>query len=165
MHQGMVIMRIKFLPLHVLLTLGACVRVTVVVCVCVSVTMLAATYLTWFIHWRQGAVKLLWCFQDMHCVDFVENTLFKSSGDIFWPPLPSSLLDKLSMDKRDSNGFVSWRLVCRCSDSSYNLADSSLVTVDYQLCFLPLTSLCVLNLLIWHTRGTAAYCVIACSRH
>ena len=24
----------------------------------------------------------LWCFQDMHCVAFIENALFKSSGDI-----------------------------------------------------------------------------------
>ena len=63
------------------------------------------------------------------------------------------------MDKRDSNGFFSRRLVCRSSDSSYNSTDLSLVTVDYQLRFLPLT-LCVLNLLIWHTRGTAAYYVI-----
>ena len=65
----------------------------------------------------------------MHCVTFIENALFKSSGDICWPPLPSSLLDKLSMDKRDSDGFFSKRLVhvCRSSDRSYNLTDSSLV--------------------------------------
>ena len=75
----------------------------------------------------------------MHCVDFVENALFKSSDKICWPLLPSLLLDKFSMDKRDSDGFFSRRLVCRRSDSSYNSTDSSLVTVEYQLCFLRLT--------------------------
>ena len=55
----------------------------------------------------------------------VENALFKSSGDICWSPLPSSLLDQLSVDKRDSNGFFSSRLVCRTRDSSYNSTDPS----------------------------------------
>ena len=41
--------------------------------------------------------------------------------------LPPSLRDNLSMDKRDSNGFFSTRRVCTVSDSSYNMADSSLV--------------------------------------
>ena len=52
--------------------------------------------------------------------------------------LPSSLLDQLTMDKRDSDGFFSRRLVCTCksSDSSYNSTDSSLITVDYQQRFL-----------------------------
>ena len=59
--------------------------------------------------------------------------VFKGSGDICRPPLHSSLLDELSMDKRDSDGFISRGLVYRCSDSSYNPTDSSLVTVDYQL--------------------------------
>ena len=63
----------------------------------------------------------LWHFQGMHSVAFVENTLFKSSGKT----LPSSLLDKLSMDKRDSNGFFSRRLVCRPSDRSYNSTNST----------------------------------------
>ena len=65
-------------------------------------------------------------FQRMHCVDFVENALFKSSDDVYWSPLPSSLLDWLSMDKSDSDGFFSSRLVCRTSDRSYNSTDSSL---------------------------------------
>jgi hypothetical protein len=43
----------------------------------------------------------------MNCVDFVENALFKKSGDIHCPPLPSSLLDELSTDERDSNCFLS----------------------------------------------------------
>ena len=65
------------------------------------------------------------------------------------------------MDKRNSVGFFSGRLACRSSDSSYN---SSLVTVDYQLHFLPLTFFVHANLLIWYTRGTAAY-YIACNQY
>ena len=44
----------------------------------------------------------------------------------------TSLLDELSMDKRDSDGFFSRRLAYRTNDRSYNSTDSSLVTVDYQ---------------------------------
>ena len=72
----------------------------------------------------------------MYCVDFVENALFKSSGEICRSPLPSLLLDELSMDKRDSNGFFSRRLACRTNYRSYNSTDSSLVIVDYQQSFL-----------------------------
>ena len=58
------------------LTLGSCARVTVVV-VCVSVTALAA-----HLHVENKVpLGFLWCFQDMHCVAFVKNALFKSSGD------------------------------------------------------------------------------------
>ena len=39
-------------------------------------------------------------------VEFIENALFKSSGEICWSPLPSSLLDELLLDKRDSDGFI-----------------------------------------------------------
>ena len=84
----------------------------------------------------------------MNCVDFVENASFKSSGDICWPPWPSSLLDELSIDKRDSDGFISRLVVRSSSDSSYNLTDSSQITVGYQLRFL------ALDLLIWHACGT-----------
>ena len=34
------------------------------------------------------------------------------------------------MDKSDSDGFFSKRLGCRTNDRSYNLTDSSLITVD-----------------------------------
>jgi hypothetical protein len=34
--------------------------------------------------------------------------------------LPSSLLEELSMDKRDTDPFISRRLVCRSSDGSCN---------------------------------------------
>ena len=85
---------------------------------------------------------------------FVKKALFKSSGDIYWPPLSSSLLGELSMDKRDNDHFISRRLVCISSDSSYNSSDSSLVTVGYQLRCLASPSLSALDLLIWHARGT-----------
>ena len=68
--------------------------------------------------------------QHMYCVDFVENALFKSSGKICWSPLPYSLLDELSTEKRDNDGFLSRRLACRTSNGSYNLIDSSLATVQ-----------------------------------
>ena len=42
------------------------------------------------------------------------------------------LLNELLMDKRDSDGFFSRRLECRSNNRSYNLTDSSLITVDYQ---------------------------------
>jgi hypothetical protein len=69
----------------------------------------------------------------MICVHFVENALFKSSGDIqlltMHAPLLSSLLDELSIDERDSDHFIS-RLVCRSSDSFCNSTESSRLTVD-----------------------------------
>ena len=79
---------------------------------------------------NKGPLSSLWHSQDMYCV---EIALFKSSGDICWIPLPSSLLDKLSVNKRDSDGFFSRRLPCRSSDRSYNLTDSvlNIVTVSY----------------------------------
>ena len=56
---------------------------------------------------------------------FTENTSFKSCS---LSPQPW-LLDELSMDKRDSDGFFSTRLVDRDSDSSYNTTDLSLILV------------------------------------
>ena len=84
-------------------------------------------------------LSFLWRSQDMYCVDLVGNALFKSSGDICWSPLPSSLLDELLVNKRDSDGFFSRRLVSRSSDRSYNSTDSSLNTVN-SVSFL--TSMC-----------------------
>ena len=82
-------------------------------------------------------LSFLWHVLDMYCVDFFENALFRSSGDICCAPLLCLLLIELSMNKRDSDGFFSRRLVCTTSDSSYKSTDSSLVTLYYQLCFLP----------------------------
>ena len=50
------------------------------------------------------------------------------SGEIGLPPRPSSLLDQLTMDKSDGDGFFSRRLVCRtilltlgCNRLDYNI--------------------------------------------
>ena len=58
-----------------------CVCVCVCLSVCVSVTMLTATCLAFFIE-IQVSLGFPCCFQCMHCVDFAEKALFKSSGDI-----------------------------------------------------------------------------------
>ena len=50
-------------------------------CVCVSVATLTATYLVFFVE-IQMSLSFLCSFQHMHCVDFVESDLFKSSGDV-----------------------------------------------------------------------------------
>ena len=86
----------------------------------------------------------------MKHVEFVENTLFKSYGEVCWSSQPSLLLDELSVDKRDSDGFFSRRLACRTSNRSYSSTDSSLVTVDYQQSFLAFFLRCVPELLIRH---------------
>ena len=44
---------------------------------------------------------------------------------IFCPPWPSLYIDKLSIDERDSDGFISRLVACSSSCSSYNLTDSS----------------------------------------
>ena len=81
----------------------------------------------------QVLLGFLCCFY-ICIVDFAE-TLYQK----FWQHLlitsASLLLGQLSVDKQDSDGFFSSRLVCRTSNSSYNSTDSSLVTVDYQQSF------------------------------
>ena len=76
----------------------------------------------------------------MHCVDFAENTLFRSSGDIkfCWSPLPSLLFDRLSMDKTDSDGFFSRWIVYRSSDRFYTSTGSSLAIVNLSATLLDL---------------------------
>ena len=73
------------------------------VCVCYH----ANCYIPCFFIKIQVSLGFLCCFQWMHCVDFTENALFKSSGNIYWLPLPSLLLGQFLVDKRDSNGFFS----------------------------------------------------------
>ena len=72
-----------------LLTLGACARVTVVVlcvsvcvCVCVCVCYHASCHIPRLYVESKVPLSFLWRSQDVHCVDFVENALIKSSGDI-----------------------------------------------------------------------------------
>ena len=38
-------------------------------------------------------------------MDLAENALFKSYGAIYLPSLPSTIPDKLSMNRSDSDGF------------------------------------------------------------
>lgn len=64
----------------------------------------------------QLSLGFLCWFLRMHCVDFNENTLFKS---ICWSSLPCLHIDPFSIDKRDSNVF-SKGLVSMTSTSSYN---------------------------------------------
>ena len=69
-------------------------------------------------------------------------------------------LVRFLIDKRGSNGFISRVVVCSSSDSSYNLTDSSLISVGYQLSFLAL--LC--------TRSADLVCtwyynIVACSQY
>ena len=104
--------------------------------VCLCVCYRASCYIPRLYIESRVPLGFLCCSQHMYCVDFVEDALFKSSSEICWSTLPSSLHNKLSMDKRDSDDFFSWRLACRTNDRSYNSTDSSLVTVDYQQCFL-----------------------------
>ena len=107
------------------------------VCVCVSVCLYHTNcYIPHLYVEIKVALSFLCHFLHMYCVDFIENTLFRSYGDICWPPLPSLLFDRLSMNKTDSVGLFSRWLVCRFSDRSYNSNGRSLVTVNCQLSFL-----------------------------
>jgi hypothetical protein len=47
------------------------------------------------------------CYKVPYGVSIVCIVYIKSSGIIYWSPPPSSLPDKLSMNKKDSNGFFS----------------------------------------------------------
>jgi hypothetical protein len=110
---------------------------------------------------KQGAIKLSW---HLHCLDFVEIPLLKSSGDNCGPPLSSSLLDELSIDERDSDCFT-WRLVVwTSSDSSCNRVDwliTAHCTVDHQLRFLASHSLCTRSA---DLACTCYYYAITCNR-
>ena len=52
------------------------------VSVCLSVCYHASGYIPHLYVENKMPLGFLWRFQDMHCVAFVENALFKSSGDI-----------------------------------------------------------------------------------
>ena len=97
-------------------------------------------------------LTFLWRSQDIYCVDFVENTLFKSSGDICWSSAFFASVANSRWTKETAMASFLRRLVSRSSDRSFNLIDSSLNTVNCQVAWLGLTS-CVLVLLTWHTRG------------
>ena len=75
-------------------------------CVCLSVCYRASCYIPRLIYVESRVpLSFLCCSQRMYCVDFVENALFKSSGEICWSSLPSSLLDELDGQKRAMASF------------------------------------------------------------
>ena len=80
-----------------------CVNVWLSVCVHVYVCFHATCYIPrLYVDNKVPLSFLLRRSQDMHYVDFVENALFKSSGDICWCPMPSSLLNELSVNKSNT---------------------------------------------------------------
>ena len=76
-------------------------------------------------------------------MDFVENALKVLVTFTDHPGL-LHFLGKFSMYKRDSDGFISTRVVCRLSDTSYNLTDSLLVVL--------LLSTKLLGFLLWYMQ-------------
>ena len=67
--------------------LDTCTRVTVVVMcvrsyVCVSVYYRTSCYIPHLYVENKVPLGFLWCFQDIHCVAFIKNALFKSYDDI-----------------------------------------------------------------------------------
>ena len=140
------------------------------VCACVSVCCLLQRNLlhTSLLCQKQSFIGF---FMEGFChVAFAENALFKSSGVICWSPPPSSLPSELSMDKQDSNGFFSTRIVCMASDRSSNMTGSSQIVAHWQISFLAicicyklLTQHCMLS----GTRDTAGHYAIAhvCNVH
>ena len=67
----------------------------------------------------------------VYCVNFIENTLFRNSGNICWPPLPSLLLDGLLKDKKRQWCLCfNMTIVCRSSNKSFILTGSSLDMVN-----------------------------------
>ena len=69
-------------------------------------------------------------------MDFTENASFKSYGVICLPPLPSTLPEELSMDRRNSSELFLRRRVCTLSDSFCRTTESSLFSVNELLSFL-----------------------------
>ena len=87
----------------------------------------------------------------MHCVDFVKNTSFKVLATFADHHGLLHVLISSRWINETSDGFTSRIVVCSSSDSSYNLTDTSLISVGYQLHFLAL--LCTRDLIL-HARGT-----------
>ena len=106
------------------------------VCVCLSVTVLTATNFVCKAKVRYHTVLHDVLATDLQRVDFAKNTSFKSYGIICLPPLPSTLPEELSMDRRNSSEFFSRRRVCTLSDSFCRTTDLSLFSVNKLLSFL-----------------------------
>jgi hypothetical protein len=97
----------------------------------------------------------------MNCVDLAENASFDSSDVIYWSLLPSSLPDKLSMDKRDS---TEWLLFNSKGMYSYVAIDPTRRlarrTVTLAVVIISFCANCLA--LLYGTRDTAAYYAITC---
>ena len=139
--------------------------VCVDVCVCVSVCLLPQNLLlTSFLRRKQSFIGFIMVFSRFLLCDFAENTSFKSSGVIFWSPPPSSLPGELSMDKRDSDGSFSTRIVCMASDRSNNTTGSSQIVAHWQRSFLAICTcykLLTRHCMLSGTRDTAGHYAIA----
>ena len=103
------------------------------------------------------------CFKDFQRVALAENALFTSYDEICLPPLPSTLPEELSMDKRNSSELFLSRRVCTLSDSFCRMTDSSLFSVNELISFLAWLHMSCAS---WpDTHGNAAHCTIAYSVH
>ena len=58
---------------------------------CLSVCKLANCYIPRLRASRTVLYDSLWRFKRMYCMDFAEDALFSSSGDIYLGPLPSTI--------------------------------------------------------------------------
>ena len=100
---------------------------SVCLCVCVSVFYNARCYIPHFLVSSRVSSGFSWHFQQLHFVDFAENTLFSSFGVICLQLLPSMLPDH----RMDSN------MVCTFSNSLYKTTTTSLTlfTAKYTVNF------------------------------
>ena len=89
-------------------------------------------------------------------VEFLENASFKSYDGVCWSSR-SSLLDKLSMYKRDSDGWLSTRVVYRSSYASHDLTDPWLST--YLLKYICVLFRTTRGLDGWHSQQAHAFIV------
>ena len=95
-----------------------CGVTVVVLCVYLSVTTKSATYLVYTSKLRCHRVLY-----DVFKVFVVWLSLKMPHSKVLVSFVDLLLPGKLSVNRRDSNGFFSARLVCRSSDSSYNTTD------------------------------------------
>ena len=128
---------------------------------CLSVCLLPWNLLqTSLIHQNQGVI-FLYGVSKVFVMWLLLDASFISSSVICQSQLLSSLPDELPMDRRDSNGFLSTKLVSRPSVSSYNTTDLSLITLNSSypqelLSFVHAYVILISNYLIWynvHSRG------------
>ena len=118
---------------QLLLTLGACARVMVIVCVCVCVCYCTSGYIPPLYVENKVPLGFLWRLPRYALCGFRWRCFVQK----FWRHLLTtsapSLLDKLSMDKRDSDGFFPLRLISMSSDTCTTLLMFSLQICNMQL--------------------------------